>query len=62
MCWKNADDPPKTKAGCWSGTVIVVTNHGRVAEISYYGNKNEGVWQRPAIFLQGEVVEKWIEK
>ncbi|MCP4374048.1 MAG: hypothetical protein GY797_38975 [Deltaproteobacteria bacterium] len=60
--WKDANDPPSTNEGCWSNEVVTVSNYGRVQSISYYGSKEDGCWQRPAIMLQSEQIEKWIEK
>jgi DnaJ-class molecular chaperone len=63
MDWKDAkNNPPKTTEGCWSRTVVVMTNYGNVNALAYYGTKEEGCWQRPLAFGNGEVVEHWIEK
>ena len=62
MCWKDVNDPPKTEEGLWSKGVITISSHGRVQEIAYFGNKEDGCWQRPGRMIPGEVIEKWIEK
>lgn len=62
--WRNANDPPKTNEGCWSKDVIVITNYGNIYEIAFFGNKEEGCWQRPSFMaqLKDEGVLKWTEK
>lgn len=62
MNWKNAEDPPETVTGCWSPEVVTISSLGRVQSISFFGTKEEGCWQRTAIMIQNEVIEKWIEK
>jgi len=62
MNWKLANDPPKTKEGCWSKGVVVITNYGDVFSIAYFGEKEDGCWQRPTAFKVGEEVDMWIEK
>ncbi len=62
MCWKDANDPPETKEGCWSKDVVTISSHGRVQVMTYFGDKEDGTWQRTGIMIQGEVIEKWIEK
>lgn len=60
--WRKAKDPPKTKTGCWSKDVIVVTNYRDVFSLAYFGDKDEGCWQRPERFNKDEKVKWWIEK
>ena len=60
--WKCADNPPDTMPGLWSKDVVVITNYGDVFSLAYFGDKETGVWQRPARLNKGEKVEWWIDK
>lgn len=60
--WRHSNDPPESNYGRWSQPVIVITNYGNVYLISYFGNSEEGVWQRPESFKKGEEVDLWIAK
>jgi len=59
--WKLIDDPPDTDSGKWSRRVIVITNLGNLTTLSFFGNKIDGVWQRPGYFINGEEPALWTE-
>ena len=57
IIWRLADEyVPTHNEGMWSRDVVAITNYGTVRSLAYCG-----VWQRPAVFVNGEFVEYWID-
>jgi hypothetical protein len=62
LLWRPGSEPPECFPGQWSRDVVVMTNYGDVFLLTYFGTKEDGAWQRPALFNHGEKVEWWIDK
>lgn len=60
--WNKADDPPEGQAGCWTKEVVVLTNLGNIFPLKYYKGTDGGLWQRLAVFKNGEKVDYWAYK
>lgn len=57
IIWRLADEyVPTHNEGMWSRIVITITNYGTVIPLTYCGG-----WRRPAVFVNGEFVEYWID-
>ena len=57
--WQSATEPPKAEQGLSSEPVVIFTNLENAFVLSYFGTKEDGIWQRPSAFKKGEKVEWW---